>query len=249
MSRGARQPRLRTLAALLVALLPCAPVPAAGHPDFTGLWKVADTQLTVKPEDDAAVLSDEAQRRRKAFQSQFDTQADDPNQFCVPHGMPWIMLSRARDYLIDIYQTPQRVTILFEGMDWHRLIRLDQSTVPDGYTPGSNGYALARWEGDALRIETTRLRATPDVGPYQRSEQMRVLERWRLIRHPRFGHALEVTMEVTDPVIYRGHARGYQLFVPAAAGSVINEYGCTESLFEDHIAKRRQQLQSGGSRQ
>lgn len=242
---------LTGLAASLLALGLCLSTPrvaqAAPHPDFTGLWKIADGSLAVKPEDDVKALTDEGQRRRRIFQSDFDPLHDDPNSFCVAHGMPWIMLSRARDYLIDIYQTPQRVTLLFEGMDWHRLIRLDQKQVPEGYTPGSNGYSLGHWEGDTLVIATDHLRATPEVGLYQRSEQMQLSERWRLIRHLKYGRALEVTIDVVDPVIFRGHSRGHQLFVPADPGSVLNEYGCTESLFEDHLAGKAKQRNQGST--
>jgi hypothetical protein len=201
------------------------------------LWQIASLDLTVKPEDDAAVLTDEAQRRRRAYTSHFNTAVDDPSKFCVPHGMPWIMVSRARDYLIDIYQTPSRITLLFEGMDVHRLIRLDQTVVPEGYTPGTNGYSLAHWDGSTLVIATTALRPTNEAGLLQRSEQMQVTERWRLTQHPVYGRALEVALTVTDPVIYRKPAHGYQLFVPAPAGSVLNAYGCNESLWDDHVSE------------
>jgi hypothetical protein len=60
-----------------------------------------------------------------------------------------------------------------------------------------------------------------------------------LIQHPKFGRALEVTITANDPVIYRHAGKGYQLFVPAPAGSVLNAYGCNESLYDDHIEKER----------
>lgn len=200
---------------------------------------MADTTLTVKPEDDGSVLTEEAQRRLKEYRANYDTAVHDPNRFCVPHGMPWIMVSRARDYLIDIYQTRDRITMLFEGMDVHRLIRLDQKAVPEGYSPGTNGYSLGHWEGATLVIETSHLRAASDVGPLQRSEQMRVTERWRMVRHEKHGEALEVQLSAADPVVYRSPGRGYQLFVRAPAGSVLNAYGCNESLWDDHVAEWR----------
>lgn len=220
---------------------------AASHPDFTGLWKIANPELVVKPEDDASGLTDEALRRRRLLQSDYDLKRDDPNNFCVVHGMPWIMLSRARDYVFDIYQTKTRIIILFEGMDWRRLIDLEPHPLPDSYLPGTNGHSEARWQGNELVVTTDHLRATPEVGPFQRSDKMHVVERWRLVRHSRYGKALEVRMEVTDPLIYRGTAHGYQLFVPAAPGSVLNEYGCTETLFEQHLeelAARRSSAQA-----
>lgn len=230
------------LACTFVLTAACDSAPKKqSRPNFTGLWQVADASLTVKPEDDKSLLTEEALRRQREYREQYNPTRDEPGNFCVPHGMPWIMVSRARDYLIDIYQTDERVTLLLEGMDVHRLVRLDQTTVPETYGAGTNGYSLGHWDGDTLVIATTHLRATNPIGPYQRSENMQVTERWRLIEHPKFGRALEVRIEATDPVIYRAVGKGYQLLVPAPAGSALNEYGCPESRFDDHIAELRKQ--------
>ncbi|MGD9843243.1 MAG: hypothetical protein AB7F79_13125 [Steroidobacteraceae bacterium] len=215
------------------------------HPDFTGLWKVADPELTVKPPElafylqdkDAAILTDEAKRRFNAYTSNYNTQIESPELFCMAHGMPWIMVPRAREYLIDIYQTPDRVTMLFEGYDIHRLIHLDQTAVPDNVLPSTNGYSLGHWEGSTLVIETSALRPTNEVGPKQRSDQMLVTERWRLIQHPIYGRALEVDLTVVDPVIYSKAAHGYQLFAPGPPGGVLNAYGCNESMWDDHVTE------------
>jgi hypothetical protein len=228
------------LALLLVAGCATVRPPSAAsapHPNFNGLWKMASAEITVKPEDDQSVLTDEAVRRHQAYAHEFDTAIDTPDRFCMPHGMPWIMVSRVRDYLIDIYQTDERVTMLFEGMDVHRLIRLDQSAVPDGFTPGTNGYSLAHWDGATLVIETSHLRPSNPAGAFQRSGAMHITERWRLIEHPKYGRALEVDLTVTDPVIYRHPAHGYQLYVPAEPGSVLNAYGCPESLWDDYVGE------------
>jgi hypothetical protein len=246
------KPMVTRFASLLAAALlaacgdaapPSASVPPV-RPSFTGLWQVADPDVIVKPEDDDSWLTEEGLRRQRDFKENFKPERDDKSNFCVPHGMPWMMLSRARDYLTDIYQTEDRVTLLLEGMDAHRLVRLDQSAVPEAYAPGTTGYSLGRWDGDTLVIETTHLRPT-NVGRYQRSEQMRIIERWRFIEHPELGKALEVRMEVTDPVIFKRPAPGYALFVPAPDGSVLNAYGCPESRFDDYIEKvRRDNAQS-----
>jgi hypothetical protein len=208
---------------------------AAAHPSFNGLWSIANADLTVKPGDDASNLTDETQRRIKAYAGNDGVTVESPEKYCMPHGMPWIMVSRARDYLIDIYQTTERVTMLFEGMDVHRLIRLDQTSVPESYSPGTNGYSLAHWEGSTLVIETSSLRPTNELGRFHRSEQMRITERWRLIEHPKYGRALEAQITVVDPVIFRKPDHGYQLFIPAGPGAVLNAYGCNESAWDDHV--------------
>jgi hypothetical protein len=230
-------------AALLLVACDKAPRASAPNvaekPDFTGLWQVADASLTVKPEDDTGLLTEEGLRRKQEYRENFDPQRDDPSNFCLPHGMPWIMVSRARDYLIDIYQTPDRVTLLLEGMDVFRLVRLDQTAVPETYNPGTNGYSLGHWDDDTLVIETTQLRPSNPVGPFQRSAQMRVTERWKLIQHPKYGTALEVRIVAIDPVLYRKPGKAYQLLVPAPPGSTLNAYGCPQSRYDDHIEQIR----------
>ncbi|MGE0116240.1 MAG: hypothetical protein AB7T07_15320 [Steroidobacteraceae bacterium] len=208
----------------------------AVHPNFNGLWKVANPDLTIKPDEDKTNLTDEAQRRLRMFASEYGAN-EDPIKYCMAHGMPWMMVSKARDYLIDIYQNPDRITMLFEGFDQHRLIRLDQTAVPEGFATGTNGYSIGRWDGSTLVIETSALRPTNEVGPRQRSDQMHITERWRLIDQVEYGRALEVDMTVVDPVIFRKPAHGYQLFVPAAPGAVLNAYGCNESAWDDHVTE------------
>ncbi|MGE0116287.1 MAG: hypothetical protein AB7T07_15555 [Steroidobacteraceae bacterium] len=232
-----------TVLSACVTQLPQPSTVAVERPDFTGLWKIAAYDLIVKPENDTVNLTEEAQHRLKNYMTNYDWKgADIPVKFCMPHGMPWIMLSRARDYLFDIYQTPDRITMLFEGMDVHRLIRLDQTAVPEAFVPSTNGYSLGRWEGSTLVIETSSLRPTNEVvGSYQRSGQMHITERWRLIDHAEYGRALEVDMTVVDPVIFRKPAHGYQLFVPAEPGSVLNAYACNESLWDDHVLELESQ--------
>jgi hypothetical protein len=65
-----------------------------------------------------------------------------------------------RDHLIDIYQTPDRVTMLFEGYDVHCLIHLDQTAAPENSMPSTIGYSPGHWEGAVLVIETSALRPT-----------------------------------------------------------------------------------------
>ena len=189
----------------------------------------------MRPESDAQNLTAEATARVEHFKTSYDTVKEDQVQFCVPNGMPWLMLSRARDYLVDIYQTPARVTMTFEFMDTHRLIHMNESGPPPTFTPSAAGYSVAHWEGQTLVINTTALKARHPVGILQRSAQAQVTERWQLVKDAEHGHALEVRMTITDPVNYKHPASAYQRYVPAPAGSVLNTYGCAESLFDDHI--------------
>lgn len=255
------------LRVLILGLCGLAVSGAAGakHPDFSGLWVMADVYEVVKPDEDgdfitfdsspeevakadqapdfSANFTEETKRRRAYFLSHYHKEKDDQVKYCVPHGMPWMMVSRG-DYLIDIYQTQDRVTLLFEGMDAHRVVHFNQSGPPPGFTPSTNGYSIGRWEGDALVIETSALSERNVVGLKQRSAQARVTERWRLIQHPKFGKALDIDLTVVDPVVYLKPAKGHQLLIPAPASSTLNMFSCNETLWVDHVreleAQRRQ---------
>ena len=240
-----------------LACLATGDLAAAAQPDFTGLWTVADVHVIVKPDDDgssftfdtnsaeakagdkapdfSANFTESTKRLRQEFLTHYDSEKEDQIRYCVPHGMPWMMLSRVADYLIDIYQTPDRITMLFEGMDASRVIHFHEKGPPATFIPSTNGYAVAHWDGNTLVIETTALKARSVVGLKQRSAEAKIVERWTLIQHPKFGKALDIDMTVTDPVVYLKPATGHQLLIPAKPGSTLNMYGCNESLWQDHL--------------
>lgn len=222
---------LGTLALVICAL----PALSAAHPDFSGLWIIDNPSLVVRPEANAQNLTAEAKARIERYQHDYDTAKEDPVQYCAPNGMPWTMLSRARGYLLDIYQTPARLTLIFEYMDTHRVIHFNESGPPPTFTPSSTGYSVARWDGDTLVVTTTALKARNPATLLQRSNQAQISERWRLVKDANAGKAIEVDLSITDPAVYAAPAHAFQRFVPAPPGSVLNTYGCADSLYDDHI--------------
>lgn len=227
--------RTTPIARWLAVLIGAVPALAAAHPDFSGLWLIANAELVVRPEANVANLTAEAKARIERYQHDYDAAKEDPVQYCVPNGMPWMMLSRARGYLLDIYQTSARLTLIFEYMDAHRLIHFNESGPPPTFTPSSNGYSVAHWDGDTLVITTTALKARNPIGLLQRSDQAQITERWRLTKSAASGKALDIDLTITDPVVYTVPAHAYQRFVPAPPGSVLNTYGCADSMYDDHI--------------
>ncbi|MGE0113850.1 MAG: hypothetical protein AB7T07_03035 [Steroidobacteraceae bacterium] len=243
------------LAVLVVFSLTVPGMALAARPNFSGMWNVAeDGRLVISPDDDGHFFTldpkwdprnavpdfrdnftDETRRRREYFLAHYNRAKDDQAQYCVQNGMPWTMVSRTSDYLFDIYQTSDRITVDYEIHDAHRVIHFRESGPPASFVPNTMGYSVARWEGDTLVIETSGLSARNPLGIKQRSDQMHITERWRLIRHPKFGKALEIDLTVVDPVVYIKPAKGYQLLVPAPAGSTLIMYSCSEALWEDRV--------------
>jgi hypothetical protein len=210
------------------------------HTDFTGLWQVADPELVKRPDVYAteADYMPDAWANLEDFHKNWEPRSDDPASMCVRYGMPHVMTPRARTYVMDIYQTAARITVLMEYMDNHRLIHLDRAPVPATATPSNNGYSIGRWDGDSLVIETTLLRARSPVGPIQRSDQARFTERWTLRSDATLGKVIDIDITTHDPVTFRHPVESHEVLKAADAGTTLNEYGCPDSLWEDHVANR-----------
>lgn len=237
------------IVALLVTESLLAAAPA--HPDFSGQWQVADTHLVQRP-DVYAVESDytpEAWARLQAYRRDWDVSVDDPAKFCVAYGMPNTVTTRARDYITSIEQSPKRIHMFVEYLDNHRTLHLDGKPVPDGATPGNNGYSVAHWEGAALVVDTTLLKASSDVGPFQRSDQARITERWTLRQDKTHGQVLDIDLTIVDPLVFRHPMKGRQVFKRAPADAVLNEYSCADTLWADHVTRKLAERKASGKAQ
>lgn len=209
--------------------------------DFSGVWRIVDFSEVVRPEDANPQYTEEALRRIENFTSNYDEAVDTPAKFCYHIGMPWSMVSRARDYPTEIYQTPDRVVLFHEGMDMYRHIRLDTEVFPENYVPSGQGYSIAHWDNGDLIIETRGLTATNEVSVHHRSEQARVIERWHLIRQAGQGDRWEITFTLEDPAIFRLPTRGRQLLERAEPGTVVGGYNCPQSLWDDYVETIREE--------
>jgi hypothetical protein len=237
------------LAALLSACdqppSPAQPAPASVpvRPNFTGLWKIPALEVVQRSgEWDADNLTPRAREARAFFEKHARGFVDQAVAHCVPHGLPWAMTSPARDYMHDIYQTDDRITILFEGMEVYRVIHLDKTQVPENFTSGTWGYSIGHWEGDTLVIVTTHLSEKNPFGLMQRSDQAVVTEKWRIVEDPKYGKAIDIDIVIDDPVNYLKPSRGHSLLVPGGSDAVMLPYGCTESLWTDYVERRLQEI-------
>jgi hypothetical protein len=234
------------LCVLAGALLSCAkPAPetssptAPARPDFTGLWRIPSLDVIKKSgEWDADNLTPKAREARAFFEKHARGFEDQAVGHCVPHGLPWAMTSPARDYMHDIYQTEDRITILFEGMEVYRVIHLDKTQVPENFTSGTWGYSTGRWEGDALVVTSRNLSEKNSFGFNQRSDQAVVTEIWRMVNDPQHGRAIDIDIVIDDPVNFVRPSRGHSLFVPGGPDALMLPYGCTETLWNEHVEGR-----------
>jgi hypothetical protein len=200
-----------------------APTPRVnGKPDFTGLWQTDKAapgeidkfipelrQSTVLGDDPTtfsrylfSVMADYppgAITLTPAGQKEFDHQrqvADQLGPRCLPAGLPMSDLFPSPKRIV---QTSGLIVVLYEG-DLPRQIHMDGRKLPRSPNPAWVGYSVARWDGDALVIDTVGMNSSAplDAFGHPRSEAMRLTERWR---RPDFGH-LDIQMTIDDAAFY-----------------------------------------------
>ena len=194
------------------------PRTANGKPDFSGIW-LAGNPLPCPPllrdGDDCQEktplsawayhidvdlqggLPYQPWARSIAMKRSADNAKDDPHAACLPNNPP-------RGYTLPHYQrivqTPRLVVMLTEYNASYRLIYVDGRPLPVDPQPSWNGYSTAKWEGDALVVQTSGLRdgLWLDVSGNPLTDAARLTER---IRRPNYG-TLEIDFTVDDPKAY-----------------------------------------------
>jgi hypothetical protein len=113
---------------------------------------------------------------------------------CEVPGTPFAMMS---PYPIELVNRGDRIVIRGEAYDFERVAYLERLETPP--EPSPLGYSLARFEGDTLVVETTRIdyHSYGDLGPAQ-SDRSHVVERFTLSAD---GTELDYEITVTDPVM------------------------------------------------
>ncbi len=217
------------------------PKTADGHTDFSGVYELAKMELVVLPEV-AGQMTDAAKARADLFRSKFSPVDDDPAKVCMIKGMPWTMLSRARNYPVQIYQYPDRFFVQLEIYDQFRVITVNGAPKPDSYPNSPNGWSVARWDGPVLEIVTTGLIDLNEMGIAQRTEDARITERWTIRNDPEFGQVIDIEMAVDDPAIFKTPARARQVWKRSEPGVVPGGYNCSKSLWDTHIEDRMKEL-------
>ena len=154
------------------------PRAADGKPDLTGVWQggstrrgnweEANTGLGVggtgrDPSAPANISPTAAEPGRepapyqpwaaqKVLESFNNRGIDDPAGFCLPPGLPRLMMLGL--FPVQIIQTPRQVVILFEYMNVFRVIPLNTKH-PDDMVPTYLGDSVGHWEGDTLVVDVT----------------------------------------------------------------------------------------------
>lgn len=174
-----------------IALLLVANVAMSAPPDFSGTWErypdpFGDGPIPddPPPPDGGPTLKEPyATRYRKLIQNKVEANKRgvapaEPSSQCFPEGMPTIM---GAVHPIEILQTPKQLIVLAEFLTQTRRVYLNENLPPlEDVSPGYNGYAVGRWEGQTLVVETIGVRDNVEFMHIPHSAQMKITERIRL---------------------------------------------------------------------
>jgi hypothetical protein len=225
--------RLSIRALLAVTVVALAPLRAGAVDDapIAGIWLPDAGRSQRFPA--APPFTPEGKRIVADWRASHDPIEDDPGKFCQAPGMPSLALGGA-DYPVELVVTPQQVTILMELHQQVRRVYLDQSTHPARAFPQRNGHSIGHWDGDALVVDTTAIKAIT-FGSVPHSDRVHVVERIRAIDG---GSALVNEVTITDPVMYTEPVVVQQYYRRAPPGTRMLEYECTEGMWIEHEESR-----------
>lgn len=122
---------------------------------------------------------------------------NDPMMICDPLGH---VRSYTYNYGMEFVQTPSRIFQFFEYDHVWRTIYMDGRKLPTDTDPRWYGYAVGRWDGDTLVVESAGYdeRTWLDQDGHPHSDQMHVTERYRRVD----AGTLQVEVTVQDPKTY-----------------------------------------------
>jgi hypothetical protein len=224
--------RAVTLAAICLA-------PALGWsvpPDLTGVWSIADPRATLKTSEGATPpLTAEAKNvyeRRLAAAAKGDRSFDE-TRLCLPPGLPRLMLLNKP---FEILQRDKAVYFVHQDNRMPRRAYFGEQ-LPTDKDPLYLGYSVARWDGDALVIDSAGFRdgTLLDDSGLPHSESLRLTERYQLDKD---GKTLRARFTVEDPKAYTKPWSAEARYVRRADFEIPEEV-CADTLTSTHPQKRK----------
>lgn len=166
---------------------------ADGRPNLTGFWPNNPPGPRGRPRPPPIPFNEKGLALQATNQK-----ADDPQVFCDAPGMVRQVAMTPHPFRITQYE--DRVVFDYEEYGGHREVYFGDS-IPAAGIKTHLGDSVARYEGDALIIETVNLLSNP-VSPdgHRLSDQMTVVETYRRVADLANGSALQLEVVVTDPV-------------------------------------------------
>jgi hypothetical protein len=172
-----------------------APRTADGKADLSGLWqRISPTYrrnitADLEPEEIQPWARELVQQRME------DLGKGHMSVRCLPWGPRYSTSER----LFKVIQTPGLILMLDESLTY-RQIFMDGRPLETDPNPSWMGYAVGRWEGDTLVVESAGFNDETwlDSAGHPHTEALRMTERYR---RRDFGH-MDIEVTFTDPAVY-----------------------------------------------
>ncbi|HLI84329.1 MAG TPA: hypothetical protein VKV17_10450 [Bryobacteraceae bacterium] len=120
-----------------------------------------------------------------------------PISHCLPEGMPLVEMAPAP---YKVVQTPGLIVMLYERDTTYRQVYTDGRKLPDDPQPTWLGYAVGKWQGDSLVVDSIGFnnRGWLDARGHTHSEALHLTERFHRLN---FGE-MELQLTIDDPQTY-----------------------------------------------
>jgi hypothetical protein len=225
-----------------------APNAAGKRPDLSGIWTwyVEPGKSPFAPPGSGAALpfTPEGKKKVDQYRALVGPGSDNPGAHCLGSGMPESMMFSG-GYPMEMIQRPEQITIVYEAhSEIRRLYFGDKIIAEADRLPARNGYSTARWEGQALVVETSSLKEQEDQG-FPHSDQAHITERYQQSTDPRGVRVLTAEMTLTDPVFYTKPVTAEKKWAFDPKG-ILLPYECNEEAWLDRLEalKKQQSKQS-----
>ena len=159
-----------------------------GRPNFTGMWLGGPRDRRPSPPFNEAGA---------ALQAEFDALNDPAFATCSDPGL--VRQAAFTPHPMRVMQYDDRVVFEYEEHGGRRVIYLD-GRGPETSRHTRFGHHAARYEGDTLIIESSRLLGNlANGGGNALSDRTTTVETYRRADDPELGAVIEMSMEITDP--------------------------------------------------
>ena len=170
--------------------------------DFSGVWYGRTSILMGNPVPEmtpAAKAVFDTNKPSSGPRAVPPALGNDPMGRCDPLGYPRNMYVNGRAF--EFIQTPRKILQSFDWTHTYREVWTNNITLPEDPDPRWYGWAVGKWEGDTLVINSKGYNPKNwlDNFGHPQSENMTMEERWTRTAYD----TLELVMKINDPDYYK----------------------------------------------
>lgn len=207
----------------------------AAPTDLTGIWMptaIAPDGTRNRPWPERPPFLPEVQARVDRYYEDYDPVEDDDGRSCMPYGMPRQMLVTAQ-YPLEIIQSGNRITILFELHNDVRRIYLDGRGHGQDLLPTWMGHSIGWYENDSLVIETTGIRESSMPRPS--SPDLTITERINEIDGGERGQMIALDLTIDDANVF-SEPLTVRTYFWRQTQIEMGEYFCSDDLWQRSLS-------------